>query len=54
MLIKKENKTSISFICIPNPPIPKQDDKKPCRFLVKVKTENDANELFEKLDTMKS
>lgn len=51
--ISKISAKDISYICIPNPPIPSVDEKKPCKFLFKVKTEEDAIELLEKLNEYK-
>lgn len=45
----------VSLFCVPNPPIsdPKLEAGKPCKFLFKVKTESDADELLEKLSEYK-
>ena len=51
--VSKASKNSILLVCIANPPIPKQDEKTPCKFLIKVKTEEDADELFDKIKEFK-
>ncbi len=51
--ISKISAKDISYLCIPNPPIPGVDSKLPCKFLFKVKTEDDALELVEKLNEYK-
>lgn len=52
--VSKASKNSILMVCIANPSIPKHDEKAPCKFLIKVKTEEDADELFDKLKEMKT
>ncbi len=42
------------MVCIANPPIPKHDEKTPCKFLIQVKTEDDTNELLDKINEMKN
>lgn len=51
--ISKIGAKDVSYICLPNPPIANVDSKKPCKFLFKVKTEDDANELLDKLNELK-
>lgn len=51
--ITKLGAKDVSFICVPNPPIPNVDSKAPCKFLFKVKTEDDAKELLDKLNELK-
>ena len=45
----------VSLPCLPHPAIsdPKLEAGKPCKFLFKVKTESDAEELLEKLNEYK-
>jgi hypothetical protein len=50
--VSKEGAKDVSYICIPNPKIPGISDA-PCKFLFKVKTPEDASELFEKLNEYK-
>jgi nuclear pore complex protein Nup50 len=49
----KEGSKDVSYLCIPNPPIPNTLPNAPCKFLFKVKTEDDAEELLEKLNEYK-
>lgn len=51
--ISKISAKDVSYLCIPNPPIPNVESTKPCKFLFKVKTEEDALELVEKLNEYK-
>jgi nuclear pore complex protein Nup50 len=51
--IAKAGPKDVSYLCVPNPPIPKTKSNAPCKFLFKVKTEDDANELLEKLNEYK-
>jgi nuclear pore complex protein Nup50 len=51
--IAKANTKDISYLCMPNPPIPGLDSNLPCKFLFRVKTEEDANELLDKLNEYK-
>jgi len=51
--ISKIGAKDVSYLCIPNPPIPNVDAKLPCKFLFKVKTEDDAVELLDKLNELK-
>lgn len=51
--ISKISAKDVSYICLPNPPIPSTDSKVPCKFLFKVKSEDDAKELLEKLNELK-
>lgn len=51
--VNKVGAKDVSYLCVPNPPIPNVDDKAPCKFLFKVKTEDDAQELFDKLNEYK-
>lgn len=51
--INKISAKDVSYLCIPNPPIPNVDSKLPCKFLFKVKTEDDAQELVDKLNELK-
>ena len=51
--ITKVNPKDVSYLCMPNPPIPNVDSNVPCKFLFRVKTEDDASELFEKLNEYK-
>ncbi len=52
--MSKVSKNSVLIVCLANPPIPKQDEKTPCKFLIKVKTEDDANEMLGKIQEMKA
>jgi hypothetical protein len=51
--VAKASNKDVTYVCVPNPPILNVDDKLPCKFLFKVKTEQDANELFDKLNEFK-
>lgn len=51
--ISKISAKDVSFLCVPNPAIPGVEAAKPCKFLFKVKTEDDALELVEKLNEYK-
>lgn len=51
--ISKIGPKDVSFLCVPNPPIPGVEEKKPCKFLFKVKSEEFALELVEKLNKNK-
>src|SRR4051812_44552008 len=44
--ITKLSDKDISLFCVPNPPISGVADTKPVKFLLRVKTEEDANELY--------
>ena len=48
--IDKISAKDVVYFCIPNPPINGIDSKVACKFLFKVKTEDDALELVEKLN----
>ena len=54
MPVSKISKNRLVMICIANPPIPKHDDKTPCKFLIQVKTEEETNELLDKINEMKN
>jgi hypothetical protein len=43
----------VSYLCMPNPPIANVSSNVPCKFLFKVKTQEDASELFAKLNEYK-
>ena len=48
--LKREGKNNVSMFCIPSPPIdPKVEEKKPVMMLLRVKTSEEADELYEKL-----
>jgi hypothetical protein len=51
--ISKEGTKNVSYMCMPNPPIPNVSTDVPCKFLFKVKTEDDATELFDQLNQLK-
>ena len=51
--ISKVGSKDVSYLCLPNPPIPQVESNVPCKFLFKVKTEEDATELFDKLNEYK-
>jgi nuclear pore complex protein Nup50 len=51
--VGKEAAKDVSYVCLPNPPIQNVDSQVPCKFLFKVKTEADADELFAKLNEYK-
>ena len=51
--ISKEGTKNVSYLCMPNPPIPNVSSDVPCKFLFKVKTDEDASELFDKLNELK-
>jgi len=50
--ITKVGAKDVSYICVPNPAIPNVDAKAPCKFLFKVKTEDDAKELLDKINEL--
>lgn len=39
----------ISFLCLPNPPIPDISTEKPCKFALELETESDADEILSAL-----
>ena len=51
--VAKEGKNNVSYLCVPNPPIPNVNETAPCKFLFKVKTDEDATELHDKLNEYK-
>lgn len=51
--VSRDGPKDISYLCLPNPPIQNVDSNVPCKFLFKVKTEQDAAELLEKLNEYK-
>lgn len=51
---KRVGKNNVSLICIPNPPVdPKAEKNKTSVMLIRVKTEEDADELCNKLNEYK-
>jgi len=47
-------KNNVMIVCVPNPPIdPKNDSSEPWPMLLRVKTEEDANELLDKINELK-
>ena len=51
--VSKAGPKDVSYLCLPNPPIPNVESNVPCKFLFKVKTEEDAAELLEKMNEYK-
>lgn len=52
--VSRQGKNHVSLMCVPNPPIdPKDTSDKPTGMLIKVKTSEDADELFEKMKESK-
>lgn len=51
--ISKMGPKDVSYLCVPNPEIPGVSNTSPCKFLFKVKTPEDADELLEKLNEYK-
>lgn len=51
--IKKIGPKDVSYICVPNPEITGISNTTPCKFLFKVKSPEDADELLEKLNEFK-
>lgn len=51
--INKIGPKDVSYICVPNPEIPGISSTSPCKFLFKVKSSEDADELLEKLNEFK-
>lgn len=52
--VTRDGPKDVSYLCVPNPPIQGLDSATaPVKFLFKVKTENDADELAEKLNEYK-
>lgn len=52
----RQGKNNVTLVCIPNPPLDekKPDDKTMVPMLIRVKTAEDADELFEKIKENKS
>lgn len=51
--VSKAGAKDVSYLCLPNPPIPNVESNVPCKFLFRVKTEEDAQELLDKLNEYK-
>ena len=51
-LMLQQSKNNVQFFCAPNPPIKDIEPGKPIRMLVKVKSEDMAKELLEKLEEL--
>lgn len=51
--VGREGPKDVSYLCLPNPPIQGVESSVPCKFLFKVKTEADADELLNKLNEFK-
>jgi len=52
--VQRQGKNNVLMVCVPNPPLDPKDDPVPIPFLIRVKTEEDADELKERLsDLMK-
>jgi nuclear pore complex protein Nup50 len=51
--VSKVGPKDVSYLCMPNPAIANVNSNVPCKFLFKVKTEDEASELFEKLNEYK-
>lgn len=51
--VSRDGPKDVSYLCLPNPPIQNVDSSVPCKFLFKVKTEADADELLDKLNEFK-
>lgn len=56
--ISRSGKNNVILLSVPNPPLyakPSEgDNSKPATYLIKVKTAEDADELFKQLDTNKA
>lgn len=51
---KRQGKNNVSMVCVPNPPIdPKSTESKPVSMLIRVKTEEDADELYSNVEKYK-
>lgn len=53
MQLKKQGKKDVSFVCIPNPPVSKDNENKLIPMLLRVKTPEEADELLEELNKHK-
>lgn len=53
MQLKKQGKKDVSFVCIPNPPVSKDNENKVIPMLLRVKTPEEADELLEELNKHK-
>ena len=54
MPLTRQGKNNVALVCIPNPPIDGIDEKEMVPMLIRVKTTEDADELFEKLKEHRS
>ena len=54
MPLARQGKNNVSIMSIINPAIPKVPDDKPVPMLIRVKTADDADELFEKMKEVRS
>ena len=54
MPTKRQGKNNVFLVCVPNPPInTKEPSTDPTPMLIRVKTGEDADELFAKLEELK-
>ncbi|GFS05084.1 nuclear pore complex protein Nup50 [Elysia marginata] len=55
--VSRQAKNNVLIVCVPNPPLdsktPESDQNKPVPMLIRVKTEQDADELFGKIEERK-
>ncbi|XP_064634605.1 nuclear pore complex protein Nup50-like isoform X2 [Lineus longissimus] len=52
--LSRQGKNNVNMMCIPSPPVdPKTDTSKPIMMLIRVKTSDDADELYEKMTELK-
>ena len=56
--ISRSGKNNLMLLCVPNPPLfskPSEgDNNKPATYLIRVKTAEDADELFKQMETNKT
>ena len=49
MTMQRMGKNNVMFVCVPNPPIDPKTPAGPTPMLLRVKTDTEADELFQKL-----
>ena len=56
MPASRQGKNNVAIMCVPNPPLDekKADDKTPVGMLIRVKTGDDADELFDEIKKAKT
>ena len=54
MPLTRQGKNNVALVCVPNPPIDGIDKNEMVPMLIRVKTAEDADELFEQLKEHKS